>query len=540
MPPRPAFFIVRPPAAPTAVGSPEALGPIVPLIAVDELPDWIEIPGAPRELAVEHIVGLKNLGTWSKTEGAYSIRIAYSAAAMTSTAMSGADVSTAELAGDGLPEQPKTAPAIPVATGAGAGLVRGGVSEPSSSSRPAKAATGQVNEPPVTTPGLQNSVHNPNSKHPAPQPVLASTPMTAGAATAATTASPANETKTTTPSPSASTPSPVASRPEPAETTEYCCHWCHHGTCKWGAQCRYLHAMPTTVQGLIDVGLSEFPQWWIVAMFRSLSLGALPSSGPVMGATATDTPPAVSAAAVPALGTGTTTGTGTGTTTGINPSPLRPSTAAALAAMRSLGAHPHPQSHPQPPHHHQPKGQNQNQNQNQQGSSPSNKKLKAQLREAVSLLHQLGVAAPGGYNKGGGRVQRGRGITPLDRKMGLSLAGGVHVTGAGAGAGNGNETGSVTGLARERLGVEAAMAAMIRDGVQPLKMGEVKGQGQGQQSQGQSQQSQGQTQLVVGMGQAQAKTGVAGGEKSLEGGGRGVQGVPGAAMQSVVEKLVDV
>jgi len=217
--------------------------------------------------------------------------------------------------------------------------------------------------------------------------------------------------------------------------------------------------------------------------------------------------------------------------------------------MRSLGVQPqpqtHPRPHPQPQLHHPPKGQHQNQN--QQGISPSNKKLKAQLREAVSLLHQLGVATPGIYKGGsGGRAQRGRDITtPLDRKLKLGLPGGVNmppglgnVTGAVTGAVNGGGNGSVgvSGMGKERLGVEAAMAAIIRDGVQPLKMADVKAPEQ--------------TQLGVGMGKAQGlaragrqeqQAGAVGGEKRLDGSRRGVQGAPGTVMQSVVvEKLIDV
>ncbi|KAL8365998.1 hypothetical protein RB595_004670 [Gaeumannomyces hyphopodioides] len=46
----------------------------------------------------------------------------------------------------------------------------------------------------------------------------------------------------------------------------YCRHWCVHGTCKWGRHCRYHHAMPATPDGLAEVGLREFPEWWTAAM----------------------------------------------------------------------------------------------------------------------------------------------------------------------------------------------------------------------------------------------------------------------------------
>ncbi|TLS24448.1 hypothetical protein PpBr36_08770 [Pyricularia pennisetigena] len=42
----------------------------------------------------------------------------------------------------------------------------------------------------------------------------------------------------------------------------YCHYWCHHGVCKWGAECHYHHAMPATGEGLREVGLKDYPPWW--------------------------------------------------------------------------------------------------------------------------------------------------------------------------------------------------------------------------------------------------------------------------------------
>ncbi|EPE25258.1 hypothetical protein GLAREA_11839 [Glarea lozoyensis ATCC 20868] len=41
-----------------------------------------------------------------------------------------------------------------------------------------------------------------------------------------------------------------------------CRHWCHHGICKWGKQCRYRHVMPMTLRGLQEVGLDNWPGWY--------------------------------------------------------------------------------------------------------------------------------------------------------------------------------------------------------------------------------------------------------------------------------------
>lgn len=48
--------------------------------------------------------------------------------------------------------------------------------------------------------------------------------------------------------------------------TLYCRHWCHHGTCKWGWQCRYQHRMPRNQEGLREVGLKDFPTWYLLMM----------------------------------------------------------------------------------------------------------------------------------------------------------------------------------------------------------------------------------------------------------------------------------
>lgn len=54
-------------------------------------------------------------------------------------------------------------------------------------------------------------------------------------------------------------------RGHPSQTykpdTSYCRHWCHYGTCKWGRECRYQHRMPATREGLREVGLRELPMW---------------------------------------------------------------------------------------------------------------------------------------------------------------------------------------------------------------------------------------------------------------------------------------
>ncbi|KAH7330098.1 hypothetical protein BKA65DRAFT_460655 [Rhexocercosporidium sp. MPI-PUGE-AT-0058] len=51
-------------------------------------------------------------------------------------------------------------------------------------------------------------------------------------------------------------------QPQPHPQTQVCRHWCHHGICKWGQQCRYRHIMPMSTSGLQEVGLIDWPLWF--------------------------------------------------------------------------------------------------------------------------------------------------------------------------------------------------------------------------------------------------------------------------------------
>ncbi|RYP81304.1 hypothetical protein DL769_002033 [Monosporascus sp. CRB-8-3] len=62
--PLPRHFLVRPGTVKhTASGAVTIPGPMVPLLPVDQLPEWMDVLGVPRELAVEQTAGLVNLGT---------------------------------------------------------------------------------------------------------------------------------------------------------------------------------------------------------------------------------------------------------------------------------------------------------------------------------------------------------------------------------------------------------------------------------------------------------------------------------------------
>ncbi|KAG7293300.1 hypothetical protein NEMBOFW57_003346 [Staphylotrichum longicolle] len=80
----PRFFIVRPDTKRTSAdGTVHTMpGPIVPLVAIDELPEWLDIVGVPRQLEVEQTIGLCNLGTASKSTVSYDVKITHNATLM--------------------------------------------------------------------------------------------------------------------------------------------------------------------------------------------------------------------------------------------------------------------------------------------------------------------------------------------------------------------------------------------------------------------------------------------------------------------------
>lgn len=251
MSPRLRFFIVRPEVATqTLTGAAhKQLGPIVPLIPADELPDWLNIVGAPRELSVEQTMSLSNLGTVAKNDEPFAVHITYSAL--------------------DFPQQQQ--PQLPGATiGSWADDIPG-TPPPQAPVHPAD----KMKAPWTTEPrhGLSSSIHN------RPDGSPTSTASTKTTTTTHPYHTPPPSPPTAAPVPVLAGPSPAAhhhhqlptSAPAPApspqtqKSDDYCRHWCHHGTCKWGNQCRYKHAMPTTTQGLVDVGLREFPSWWLMA-----------------------------------------------------------------------------------------------------------------------------------------------------------------------------------------------------------------------------------------------------------------------------------
>ncbi|KAJ4417758.1 hypothetical protein N0V85_001729 [Neurospora sp. IMI 360204] len=332
--PRPQFFVVRPDTEvlrnDTGAIQREQ-GPMVPLVAVDELPDWIDI-GLPRELTVEQTIGLYNLGMVPHNGDAYRVRIiepnsqeefvwkrdSSKATLVSSGACTPGQRTTAH------PEQSQRVPYNGTAapTGRNPNSIHPSSSaEPSShTAHPSMAAASpnptrltraedeamhtmrwadlversiardtEAQDPrchstllaPPPSPQIAPHSHptvirdgmsaigttsTADQRESVPHNTMATPPKPAANTDAATTTS---NTTTVAANPAGVSPGSNTTSANTASSApvpqEYCRHWCQHGTCKWGTFCRHKHAMPTTLEGLLEVGLCEIPAWWIAA-----------------------------------------------------------------------------------------------------------------------------------------------------------------------------------------------------------------------------------------------------------------------------------
>lgn len=219
--PKPQFYLIRPGAEKITPTGQIIVQPAiaVPLIPADLLPEWVEVIGVPRSLSADETEDMGNLGIVHAEQHIYKLRFdpiaedeAYTGDEVEDGTMSASLMrpSDSELSSSVLHEshceshiQTFTPPTPHPST-------------PQSKLKPAQ--------------GLSSSRHNPvNQQQQSVQP-----------------------------------------RPDPQEEPSSqvlspCRHWCHHGICKWGLDCHYEHTMPTTLGGLAEVGLSQFPDWWLQA-----------------------------------------------------------------------------------------------------------------------------------------------------------------------------------------------------------------------------------------------------------------------------------
>ncbi|KAI0842854.1 hypothetical protein F5Y06DRAFT_304515 [Hypoxylon sp. FL0890] len=381
--PLPQHFIVRPGVTKhTASGTVTSPGPIVPLVAVDQLPQWLDVAGVPRELSVEQTVGLTNLGTLVRNPEFYTVymhRNPEAGAAAIPSDNFAAPVPAFQEHGPGRmdrvqqaqmqtlqqrqyhdtrvenkdnglfipvsmpaasassstpsPEAPMTEEAVSgshIDPGAASftsgghnndlGNRAGGNSSKAQATNtsdirterqmtdnnsspqqqppniaspaiglhprlPSPTATGST--PPVSSnpyPILHHYPHHPYPMAPPQSPMHPADrmlqswyhPLHPYTHHKSTSAPPTRQKSSLGGNSSAAAGgSNTPAGPNPNERTSiYCRHWCHRGTCRWGTQCRYAHAMPATPEGLREVGLTHHPAWWTAAMNIGLAYGS--------------------------------------------------------------------------------------------------------------------------------------------------------------------------------------------------------------------------------------------------------------------------
>ncbi|KAF5662992.1 transcription factor [Fusarium denticulatum] len=225
---KPQFFLVRPGAEQITPNGQVLSQPAtaVPLIPADLLPEWIEVIGAPRSLSPEETRDMGNLGVIHAELDTYKLRFA----PITRDGASTSDES------DTSEERATEFRSGPCPVGASS---HNYYEKPKPKPKPTTTQLNSQKSQLKPAKGLSSSRQNPANQQ---QPVhlrltsLKETPQI----------------PTNTTAPSSQLPPP-------------CRHWCHHGVCKWGRDCHYEHVMPTTAEGLGEVGLTGHPDWWLQA-----------------------------------------------------------------------------------------------------------------------------------------------------------------------------------------------------------------------------------------------------------------------------------
>lgn len=253
MDPRLDHFIVRPS---TEDGTP---GPIVPLIAVDQLPEWMQLAGVPRELDAEQTIGLTNLGIVEKEgDSIFEVHLHHDKIRGILNDNTGLDSSDSGRDKAEAIKNKETSSAAETKTT----MTEKVVSDESLSTSADSSST--------TRPGPVEK--SPPRIRPLERMLSASRHNVAN--TAVDIQARSNNEKPVRPHMTETTRDelrPIASqrtatKQNKQSATVFCRHWCIHGTCKWGLECRYQHRMPTTVEGLREVGLKDFPTWYLLMM----------------------------------------------------------------------------------------------------------------------------------------------------------------------------------------------------------------------------------------------------------------------------------
>ncbi|KAK5657115.1 hypothetical protein OQA88_3643 [Cercophora sp. LCS_1] len=274
MTPRPLFYLQR-------LGPNGSITALVPLIALDELPDWVEVAGLPRYLTPEQTDGLVNLGVYANLEGAYPVCIRYAPPpdpswadevretdnqqAQEASPVLSYDTSLARNRdGTDTPATNRQGPTPGSAILAPASTPQPQMAVPM---HPAERMKAHYERPHV---GLQGSIHNRPSDIPTAQTNgclvkthITNTPMTA-TIQPTTPSQPPNtpDSVTTTPTdappkisqhissqpsnishPTAPTPASALVLNDPIQR-EYCRNWVRERQCRFTPNCRNIHAVP--------------------------------------------------------------------------------------------------------------------------------------------------------------------------------------------------------------------------------------------------------------------------------------------------------
>lgn len=243
MPAGPKYFIVRRRETRTLSvdGRPiyEATHTIVPLIPVDQLPDWVEVTGVPRNLELGDTTGMTNLGVFEGVDPVLSLRFADSAqtASQQQPATTNGVEGLAPLDDDDDDGAVKTEHGKNDApTSADEGVCTGS----SSGEEEAKTVTadevasfppgGRKQHPQQKKPwGAQDLKHHQRALQQQRQEQQQALQK--------------------------------RKKQEEQFCTRFCQEWCHHGVCS-RARCDLKHKMPRSPRGLRKMGLGRLPPWY--------------------------------------------------------------------------------------------------------------------------------------------------------------------------------------------------------------------------------------------------------------------------------------
>jgi hypothetical protein len=229
-------FLVRPgPTEQTPTGPCATTGPLVPLIPVDLLPEWLEIKGVPRSLELGQTENMTNLGAFHRPANPiFAIRIV-------SESEAPADPAPVRVASTSIssvhdqPQQPQQQPQQHL-----------DVSPAGEHSRPpsAQGSTGSLTSVPSSSSDNNEtaslaSLGLLNLPYPTPYP---------GGGRGGPLSSKGKHTK---------------GGKNAMKNGGYCKYWCRTGKCDYGRGCIYKHHMPENLEGLHKVGLREYPPWWL-------------------------------------------------------------------------------------------------------------------------------------------------------------------------------------------------------------------------------------------------------------------------------------